>query len=308
MRLFLRLLLLLVLVVVLLAVACWRRPMATMEVVGRGALRMYGFEKVSIPAPGGTITYFRAGSGSPMIFLHGANDQSGGWARVAPEFKASHRVIVADLAGHGESDPEEGRLSLRQLVGGVAAVVQAEGKDQPVIIVGNSLGGFLALVQAHRNPGTVSHAIIVNGAVDRGDGMHAAVTLLPKNREEAREAMDALTSPKTPRVPGFVLDDLARRSATSPLSRLMPALDTELGEYLLDDTLDRITIPVTMIWGADDRVLSVTYAQRAAEKLPNARLVTIPDCGHVPQRECAPQLLALMQEALARPGKDGGSR
>ncbi len=243
-----------------------------------------------------------------MVFLHGANDQSGGWARIAPEFTATHRVVVADLAGHGDSEPEQGRLSLRQLVDGVAAVVQAEGKGEPVTIVGNSLGGFLALVQASRNPGTVAHAIIVNGAVDRGDGMHAAVTLVPKTREEARQAMDALTSPKTPRVPGFVLDDLARRSATSPLSRLMPSLSSELGEFLLDDMLDRITIPVTLLWGADDRVLSVAYAQRAAEKLPNARLVTMPDCGHVPQRECAPQLLALMREALAHPGKDGGSR
>ena len=109
-------------------------------------LRVAGFEKASVPVPFGHIVYFRAGSGPPLLFIHGVNDQAGTWARVAPAFAATHHVVVADLAGHGDSDPQQGDLTGTQLADGIAAVVAAEAPAGHLTVVGNSLGGFLALV------------------------------------------------------------------------------------------------------------------------------------------------------------------
>ena len=59
-------------------------------------------------------------------------------------------------------------------------------------------------------------------------------------------------------------------------------------------------VPVTMLWGDDDRLLSLAYARSAAARIPGASLELLPDCGHVPQRECPGPLLARLRESLAR--------
>jgi pimeloyl-ACP methyl ester carboxylesterase len=277
----------------------WRYPLAATEVAGRSMLRWSGFEKAEVAWRGGRIVYFRAGAGAPLVFVHGANDQAGGWARVAPVFARDHRVIVVDLAGHGESDPQDGPLAMRDLGDGLDAVLDQEVRGKATL-VGNSLGGLLVLLRALGRPETVAHAILVNGALDRGDGTHAAITLLPKTREEARHAMEALTSPKTPRIPAFVLDDLVRRAGRSPLSRLMAQPADTFDGFFIDDRLGDVRVPVTMLWGADDRLLSIAYARRAAARLPQARIEILPDCGHVPQRECPQPLIARLRESLAR--------
>jgi pimeloyl-ACP methyl ester carboxylesterase len=285
---------------VLAGVTVWRFPLASLAWAGRSALRWSGFEKTQVATRFGHAVYFRAGRGTPLVFIHGVNDQAGTWARVAPSFTSDHRVIVVDLAGHGESDPRQGPLPMRDLIDGLSAVVDAEARDERVTLVGNSLGGFLALAHAVNHPGRVRQAILVNGAVDRGDNMRAAVILLPTSRDEARRTMAALMSPRSPRMPEFVLDDLVRRAPTSPLARLMAQPERAFDEFLIDDRLDRVRLPVTMIWGEDDRLLSVSYARQAAARLPDARLETLRDCGHMPQRECPGALLARLREALTR--------
>jgi pimeloyl-ACP methyl ester carboxylesterase len=93
------------------------------------------------------------------------------------------------------------------------------------------MGGWLALLYAQRHPGRVARVVIVNGAGLRGDGSEARVSLLPRTREEARAAMEAVTSPASGAVPNFILDDLVRRAPRSPLARIMAV---PFAELLLD--------------------------------------------------------------------------
>lgn len=295
----LRLLIVVAVTVVGAAVILWRYPLASLALAGRAGLRLQGFEKVAIQTPGGQVVYFRAGAGPPLVFLHGANDQAGTWVRVAPAFTARYTVIVADLAGHGDSEPAEGPLTGADLLNGVQAVMDVEAPQQPAVLVGNSLGGWIALVYALRSPDRVERVVSVNGAIDRGESNRASASLLPKSRVEARQTISQLVSPDSGLlVPGFVLDDLVRRSPTSPLARLMAAPPETLTGLLIDDRLDEIRPPVSMVWGADDRLLSVTYAQRAVSRIPNARLQVLEHCGHMPQRECPGELLGRLREVL----------
>jgi pimeloyl-ACP methyl ester carboxylesterase len=285
--------------VLTLVVVGYRRPLATLEVLGRLALRGSGFERHSLAGPRGPLVYWRGGKGSLVVLLHGANDQSGAWARVAGPLKDRHRVLIPDLPGHGRSEPREGPLRVADLYAGVLALLDTEARGERATLVGNSMGGWLAMLCAHRRPGRVSGVVLVNGAALRGDSSAAKVNLLPKSREEARAAMYAVTSPKSGLVPDFVLDDLVRRAPGSPLARMMAAPFEEL---LLDGRLGEIQAPVTLLWGADDKLLPVSYAERVASQLEHARLETIPGCGHIPQRECAPRLLPLLQRALEAAG------
>src|SRR4051812_26296766 len=72
--------------------------------------------------------YFAGGDGDAdgdtdgsrtLVLLHGVNDHAGSWFRVAPELARRHRVIVPDLAGHGESAPRTGPISIAAIVGAV---------------------------------------------------------------------------------------------------------------------------------------------------------------------------------------------
>jgi pimeloyl-ACP methyl ester carboxylesterase len=283
----------------------WRAPMWAATVAGRALLRWNGFERVSVATSKGPLVYFRAGTGPVAVFLHGVNDQAGTWARVAPHFTSTHHVVVADLAGHGESAPQAGALSMADLVEGVNAVVAAERGGQRVVLVGNSLGGFLSLIHAHEHPEQVARVVAVNGAVMRGGNMEAARLLLPQTRNDARRLMRALMSRSTPEMPDFVLDDFLRRTPTSPLARLAGGSQAEIDRWLLDDRLSSIQTPVTLIWGQDDGLIPLAYAEQAMRRLPHVSLEVIPSCGHMPQRECpaalVPRLRAILEQA---PGAD----
>ncbi len=273
-----------------------RYPMRTFELLGRAGLRGAGLRRTEMAGPRGPLVVFEGGAGPTVVLLHGANDQAGAWVRVAKPLAARHRLVIPDLPGHGDSAPREGPLAVADLQAGVDAVVALESAKAPVALVGNSLGGWLALLAAQAHPERVSHVVLVNGAAVRGQP-GADITLLPRTRAEAARAMDALTGPAAPRVPGFVLDDLVRRGPASPLARLLaapigPSLEGRLGE---------IAVPVTLLWGAADRFLTVSYAEGVARALPRARLVTLDGCGHVPQRECPERFLTALQDALDHP-------
>jgi pimeloyl-ACP methyl ester carboxylesterase len=106
-------------------------------------------------------------------------------------------------------------------------------------------------------------------------------------------------SPASGSLPAFVLDDLVRRAPGSPLARLTESPTPE--EYFVDARLREFQTPVSLVWGEDDQVLPLSYAKKVAEMLPAARLMRIPSCGHVPQRECADRLVPVLDQAISRP-------
>lgn len=279
-----------------LAAAFYFRPIAAFERLGRGALSNAGLQRTLVDGPGGPIEVWAGGSGPAIVFVHGANDYAGTWARVAPALAGSHRIVVFDLPGHGHSAPLTGPLSMADIIRGTQAVIARE--TGPVTLVGNSLGGWISLNVAHRNPSAVSHVILVNGAATEakfGEG----IDLLPKDREAARRAMAGITGPASPKTPDFVLDDLVRRAPGSALARLQSRPIER--EWFIDAQFPSMDVPVSILWGDADRLLPLAYARGFATLFRRARLETLPGCGHMPQRECSAELIAALSKALAAP-------
>ena len=289
---------LLTLVVIALAAGGWlffMRPLAVYEWQTRFALRSAGLARHEVATGVGGQTVFRGGSGPLLVLLHGAGDQAGSWSRVAPSLARRFTVIVPDLAGHGDSAPADGPLPMATVLGGLEAVLESELAGQRATLVGNSLGGWLALLVAHRRPEWVTRAVIENGGAIRGH--EEEITLLPADRKQAREVMALLRDGASRPVPGFVLDDLVRAARVGPLARFAATAETMEG-FILDGHLGEIAAPVDLIWGESDKVMPLDYARRMMAELPRARLMTVPSCGHVPHVECPNAFLAALLPLL----------
>ena len=269
------------------------RPLAMYAASGRRALLSAGLKKAVVASPVGPQTFFRGGSGPVLVLLHGAGDQAAAWSIVAPKLLPGRTLVVPDLAGHGDSAPEKGPLPVETLLQGLGAVLDEAAPKEPVTIVGNSLGAWLATLWAKDHPERVERIVLVNG----GPLKHVAegLTLQPKTRDEARKTVEALRDPGSIRVPDFVLDDVVREAAKGPIARLAAASDG-MEKHVLEGRLGEVTVPVEIVWGASDRLMPLSYAERMRAGLPRARLTELPRCGHVPQQECP----AAFAEALGR--------
>lgn len=275
----------------------FKRPLTVLEWSSRRALVKAGLSTVTVASPAGPQEVFRGGQGPTLVLLHGAGDQAGTWARVAGELTGQYTLVIPDLAGHGRSAPRTGPIDTGQVLAGVEAVVEREAGTGRILLVGNSLGGWMALLVAHRHPEWLDRVVVVSGGAIRGQ--NTEVKVIPATREEARATVAATRDPGSPPVPDFVLDDIVRQARSGPLGRFAATAAT-MGNYLLDERLHEVAVPVDLLWGESDRLMPLEYARRLAEGLPRARLTTIPRCGHVPQVECPPAFLAALRGVLTQ--------
>ena len=272
------------------------RPLRVFAWQTRVALRSAGLHKVKVATPVGPQTVFVGGRGPTVALLHGAGDNAGTWFKVAGELAKDHTLIVPDLAGHGGSAPRSGPIEVRQVIEAVEGVLAGLAPGRRVALVGNSLGAWVAMVVADRQPQGVALCVCIDGGAIKGSNERAMV--LPKTRAEARESVAQTRDPASAPVPNFVLDDIVRQAKAGALARFAATAST-MEAYVLNDTqLRELTVPVRLIWGGSDRLLPLDYAQRMLAELPGATMVTLERCGHVPQIECTQQLLAALTTAL----------
>jgi pimeloyl-ACP methyl ester carboxylesterase len=231
-----------------------------------------------------------------MVLLHGAGDQAGAWARISRPLVEEYRVVIPDLPGHWKSDPRSGPLGIDQVLGGLEAVMESTCSGESCILVGNSMGAWVSMLYAREHPDRVARLVAVNGGAIRED--NPQVNLFPTTREEARETMKALMGPATPPMPDFVLDDVIRWARVGPAGRLALTAD-QMGPFLLDGRLGEVAVPVELVWGDADGLMTMDYAERLLDGLPRARLHTVHGCGHIPQRECPDRTLEVLEAALA---------
>jgi pimeloyl-ACP methyl ester carboxylesterase len=271
--------------------------MNAMDRMNRRTLLDAGFVEESVDSPVGRQTCFSIGTGQPLWLLHGAGDNAGAWSKTATPLAASgrYRILIPDLAGHGTSEPGEGRLSMEIFLAGLTAVAE-RAADGPAILTGNSFGAWLAMVWARENPDRVERLVAVNGGPVTG--LRPDLTLMPPDRVEARRLWQALVDQSHWAVPDFVLDEVIRKGRDGAIPRMSIP---EMQPYLMDGHLAEFAAPVDLIWGESDQVVPLAYARQLQAGLAAARLTTIPGCGHVPQLECPERFNAALLGVLRQP-------
>jgi len=269
---------------ILAGVMFYRHPLAANSFFERKALkRTGGLQARLIPVSTGNLTLWEGGNGPAVLLLHGAGEQAGTWSKVVPHLVGKYRVLAPDMPGHGDSEPTEGPLDIEMMFTAVNEMLDAILPGEPVTIVGNSLGAWVAMLIAVRQTKKVSSLVLVNGGAIRGD--YKGPGLIPNNMAEARAVMIVLMGPKGKTIPDFILKDVIREAHRGPLARLM-ANPSGMGVSLLDGKLSEVKVPVNLLWGKLDRMFNLSYANRMMDGLPAARISILEDCGHVPQRQC----------------------
>lgn len=211
-----------------------------------------------------------------MVMIHGASDQAGTWFTVAPALARSRRVILPDLAGHGESAPADGPIPISLIIARLEAVIDDAVGEERVTLVGNSLGGWIALLYALKHPDRVAQLVLESSG---GLARPISSPLVANTREEAVPVLRAVHGPHY-QAPEWVVDALLERAKGSPMLRL-----TEILEHDVEPRLGQISMPATLIWGADDGVLPLDYGQALQQAIPGATLQVLEGAAHIPHMQ-----------------------
>ena len=254
----------------------------------RKSLLDQGLERVSH----GESIYFRGGVGrETIVLLHGANDQAGTWCGVVAALRHSHRLILPDLAGHGESGPSEGAISMPAMLAQIEAIIDAENASE-VTLVGNSMGGWIAILFALAHPIRVKRLILEDSS---GLRLPAGVPLLPRTPEEALRALRAVHGPEFP-LEEWWSESILARTLNSPMLRV--AASGDLLAHCVDARLAELSMPVTLIWGEHDGVLPLAYAEVFRRSIRGAVLKVISRAAHIPHLQQPQRFLEVLSSAL----------
>lgn len=231
------------------------------------------------------------------MLVHGFTDTWRTWDLVIPALERHHEVLAVTLAGHAGGRPLEGPVSDGLLADGVEAAMTDAGFER-ADIVGNSLGGYVALQLAARGRAETVVALAPAGGFFAGDAELRSMLRMLKailaelrgitpylesmlSTRAGRRRATALTTENFEHIPEGLLAHQIRGSAACSAANAL--IDFALARgYPLD--VEMIDCPVRIVWGAEDKLLPwPRAAARYRAGLPNADWVELDGVGHCPQ-------------------------
>jgi pimeloyl-ACP methyl ester carboxylesterase len=256
--------------------------------------------------------------GEPAVLVHGLGGASTNWTDLMAALQARLDLHAPDLPGFGYSPPpDDGDYRIGALARTMARLIERGGRG-PVHLFGNSLGGAVSVRLAAQRPDLVRTLTLVSPALPDlrprtgtlgvplmavpglGDQVWRRVAAMPPERQV--QAMLELNFADASRVPdqrrAEAIEEYRRRfslpysgDALARTSRALLSAFLEPGPEGLWRQARRVAAPTLLIYGAKDRLVQPRRAARAARTFHRARLVLLPDAGHVAQMEL-PHLVA----------------
>lgn len=237
-----------------------------------------------ITLAGGRIAAQESGAGEPLVLFHSLLADAASFDRIAGPLAERFRVIVPDLPGFGGSEAVSGGL---EAVADRMAEALRDLGERPSVL-GNGFGGFVALQMAIRHPGLVRRLILADcGACFSEPGRQAFRTMAAVSREKglgalSETAMRRLFAPDFQAAnPALMRERLAAFLRTDP-SVFRAACEALAGLDLRAD-LGGVAVPVLVLVGEQDEATPPPMSRELAAGLPDARLMILPGCAHVPQ-------------------------
>ena len=248
---------------------------------------------------GREMSYVDIGSGEPaVVFIHGLGGNWQNWLENIPRVAQHRRVIAMDLPGHGESEMPADKISISGYGMWVDELLERIDVDQ-AILVGNSMGGFIATEMAISHPRRVCALVIAAaaGISQTNVRRHPLMTILRSGtaiaswvganshkvaaRPRARHLSTAFVFRHPSRLPPDLMAEVMR-GAGKPA--FMKALDACLS-YDFRDRLEDVRCSTLIVWGAEDVIVPKEDADEFNRHIPHAKKVVFDETGHCPQME-----------------------
>jgi pimeloyl-ACP methyl ester carboxylesterase len=267
-----------------------------------------------VELPGASVNYVEIGEGEPLLFVHGVSGCWQNWLENLPHFAAAGRRCVAlDLPGFGSSPMPEWPITMAaygQLVRDVCERLDLGG----AALVGNSMGGLLAVELALAAPEAFERLVLVSaaGIINTWRPEERAVATAWAWRHFSphfgRQGRQIVARPRLRRAvfqsfvrfPNRLDDDLLTEQIVNAL-READAFEPALADLIRTDFRERlatIEMPTLIVWGLSDRVVPVAAAISYHRRIPHSRLEIFERTGHVPQLERPLRFNALLDEFL----------
>jgi pimeloyl-ACP methyl ester carboxylesterase len=267
---------------------------------------------------GAAVNYVDIGSGegSPVIFVHGLAGQWQNWLENIPRIAQERRVIAPDLPGHGVSEAPREKISISGCGRIVHALAERLGIER-AMVVGNSMGGFVASEVAIQFPDFVERLVLVSAAgISSASVSRAPVMTLGRvgraivsvtaarhrqlaSRPVTRHFAMALVARHPSRLKGDFVWEGFMKGAGRP--GFDDALRANL-EYDFRDRLPEIKSPTLIVWGEEDAIISVRDADEYERLIDDSRKVVMEDTGHIPQAERPTAFNELLLDFIAETG------
>jgi pimeloyl-ACP methyl ester carboxylesterase len=242
----------------------------------------------------------RGGAGTPLVCLHGFMAGWRTWELVLPALERRHDVLAPTLPGHAGGPPVAGEIGAELMADFVERAMDAAGFDA-AHLVGNSLGGFVALQLAARGRARSVVALAPAGGWAADDESDRDLLGFQRGLQQQARApaayADAIaaTAEGRQRAMALIVSDASHVPAELVVHELLALARCEAASALIDAALrdgwtldaERIDAPVRIVWGSADKLLPwpAAAARFRRDWLPQADWVELAGVGHAPQLE-----------------------
>ena len=247
-----------------------------------------------IAVSGHTAHYLEAGSGPPVVLLHGLGADARAWRNTVPELAKTAHVYALDFLGFGQSAKPQTPYRISLLSDFVSSFLDAV-QIKKATIVGHSLGGWVAARLAVSHPDQIDKLVLVDAAgyaEDQARLIHDFLSQLDPTTAKAAEqilgSVNAMPASDQEVLRNLAMSYFARRLSRPDGFATASVVESILkGQDVLDGSLDQIKVPTLILWGRNDPVVPLRAADAFAKDIPGARKIILDGCGHRPQLECA---------------------
>lgn len=248
---------------------------------------------------GQNIRYFEAGQGPAVILLHGLGSVKEVWLPNIGALAAKYHVYAIDQIGFGHSD----KPLLDYRIGTWGDFLQAFLQSQNIAkatVVGNSLGGWIALDFTVQHPEMVDKLVLVDAAGLTWGGTALGVDLNPSSVPETRALLEAIFYDKKMVTDQFVQNIFENHMRNNDGYTIQRTLAGFAQAPFEDDKLKSIHAPTLVVWGREDQLIPVERAEKFHAGIAGSKLVIFDQCGHVPQVEKSEQFNQTLLDFLGK--------
>jgi pimeloyl-ACP methyl ester carboxylesterase len=269
-----------------------------------------------VTVQGNRIQYYDLGQGDPIVLVHGmASAAQFDWLRVMEPLAKNHRVIALDQIGFGASDKPAGPYRIQTWVDSLGAFLTQLKVDR-FTLAGESLGGWIvaqyttqALTPGSKLPRPVRLILsdaagiqwkVAAPATESKDGTPKPTEVWGGTKENLRAGLGTVFFDKSAITDDLLDRELARRNTTrdAPTVKSFSTNPDAQKEVMDAARLQSIKIPTLLVWGEKDQIVPLANGKAYAAGIPGAKLVVIPQCGHVPALEKPAEFLAAVTAFL----------